>query len=32
VVSHVLLVSLGTEAHSRIMAASSGRSPGDDGR
>jgi AcrR family transcriptional regulator len=29
VVSHVLLVSLGTEAHGRIMAASSGRSPGD---
>jgi AcrR family transcriptional regulator len=27
VVSHVLLVSLGTEAHNRIMAAASGRSP-----
>ncbi len=32
VVSHVLLVSLGTEAHGRIMAASSGRSPDDGGR
>jgi hypothetical protein len=32
VVSHVLLVCLGTEAHGRIMAASSGRSPGDGGR
>jgi AcrR family transcriptional regulator len=31
VVSHVLLVSLGTEAHGRIMAASSGRSQ-DGGR
>jgi AcrR family transcriptional regulator len=29
VVSHVLLVSLGTEAHGRIMAASSGRSAGN---
>jgi AcrR family transcriptional regulator len=32
VVSHVLLVSLGTEAHGRIMVASSGRSPGGGGR
>jgi AcrR family transcriptional regulator len=32
VVSHVLLVSLGTEAHGRIMAASSGRSPDHGGR
>jgi hypothetical protein len=32
VVSHVLLVSLGTEAHGRIMAASSGRSMDDRGR
>ena len=32
VVSHVLLVSLGTEAHGRIMAASSGRSPDAGGR
>ncbi|HEY7504594.1 MAG TPA: hypothetical protein VH700_10880 [Gemmatimonadales bacterium] len=32
VVSHVLLVSLGTEAHGRVMAASSGRSPDESGR
>jgi AcrR family transcriptional regulator len=32
VVSHVLLVSLGMEAHGRVMAASSGRSPHDGGR
>ena len=31
VVSHVLLVSLGTEAHSRIMAAASARSPDHEG-
>ena len=32
VVSHVLLVSLGTDTHSRVMAAASGRSLGDGGR
>lgn len=32
VVSHILLVSLGTEAHARIMAAASGRSPEQGGK
>lgn len=31
VVSHVLLVSLGTDTHNRIMASASGRSPDDSG-
>jgi AcrR family transcriptional regulator len=32
VVSHVLLVSLGAEAHARIMSAAAGRSPDSGGR